>query len=70
MRHNQELTGSDFEEYHPDNVETHSAIREITKQYWKESAGAEGQKVFLFMGIPHILHKGSIDVSELPVIVV
>jgi hypothetical protein len=70
MYNNQELTSSDFQEYHPDHVAAHSAIKDITRQYWKAQAETEGGKVFLFMGIPHILHKGSIDVSELPVIVV
>ncbi len=59
----------DFTAYNPNDIASYSTIRDITKQLWKEKIKAEGRPV-LFIGIPHILHKGSLDISELPVITV
>lgn len=44
-------------------------VPEVTKKYYKESFDKE-QKPLLFVGIPHIFHKGPIGVSNFPVIVV
>ena len=71
----QEKAGDDkmnpknFAEYNPDTLAEHSALSQMTKDYYKEKYG-KGERPLLFVGVPHILHKGSIDVSDLPVIVV
>lgn len=38
-------------------------IPEATKEYYRQ-AFARGEKPFLFHGIPHILHKGSLNVAK------
>lgn len=46
-----------------------SQIPETTKQYWKEQYDG-GVKPLIFLGIPHILYKGSIDVSVTEIVTV
>jgi hypothetical protein len=63
------MNPKNFAEYDPEKLGEHSALSQVTKDYYKEKFG-EGERPLLFVGVPHILHKGSIDVSDLPVIVV
>lgn len=42
-------------------------VRQITKEYFKKCQ-EEGTKPLLFVGVPHILYKGSIDVSKSKII--
>jgi hypothetical protein len=58
-----------FEEYDPEELEKHSTLSQATKDYYKKEYG-KGEKPLLFVGVPHILHKGSIDISELQIIIV
>lgn len=55
--------------YDPKNLHEHSVIPESSKKYLKEKAGKK-EKPLLFVNIPHVLHKGEIDVSNLPVIII
>jgi hypothetical protein len=64
-----QTTVEDFANYNPQDIASHGTIRDITKQLWKEKIQRDGRPIF-FVGIPHILHKGSIDISELKVITV
>jgi hypothetical protein len=59
----------DFIEFDPANLAQYSVIPEKTKQYYKESF-SKGEFPLMFVGVPHILYKGSIDTSILPVITV
>jgi hypothetical protein len=56
-----------FTPYDPKAMGEHSTVPEQTKEYYRRMAQS-GQKHLTFIGIPHILHKGSIDISNLPVI--
>lgn len=64
-----DLESDECAEFDPNNLEPHSVIPDLTKEYFRQSVG-RGDRPLLFLGIPHILHKGSIDVSNLPVITV
>ena len=46
-----------------------SQIPEITKRYWKDQY-AKGAKPLIFLGIPHILYRGTLDTTNLPIITV
>lgn len=61
----------DYAEYNYDDLEQYAKIPDETKEYFKHEfeAGEPGIKLF-FRYIPHILHKGPIDVSEAEVITV
>ncbi len=63
------MNPENFSEYTSDELVKHATVSQITKEYYKEKFSA-GERPLLFVGVPHILHKGSIDVSDLPVIVV
>lgn len=58
-----------FVAYTSSAVKEHSVLPQETKEYYGRMAET-GQKHLTFIGIPHILHKGSIDISNLPVIAV
>lgn len=51
--------------YNPDDVATFSVMPQATKEYYAESVG-KGEKPLLYHLIPHILYKGSVDVTNLP----
>jgi len=59
----------DFLEYDSNQLSEHSIISQVTKDYYKEKFSNQ-EKPLLFLGIPHVLHKGSIDIADLPVITV
>lgn len=63
------MNPKNFAEYNPDTLGEHSVLSQMTKDYYKEKF-SKGERPLLFVGVPHILHKGPIDVSDLPVIVV
>ena len=56
-----------FEKYDPENLEQYSKLSKETAEHYTERK-VEGKKPFLFVGVPHIFHKGSLDVSNLPII--
>lgn len=65
----EKMAPENFAEYDPQGLDVHAILPETTKQYYKDQV-AKGGKPLLFIGVPHILHKGSIDVSNLPVLTV
>lgn len=58
-----------YTEYNPKDLEKHSKIPEKTKLYFLEEF-KKNKRPLMFIGIPHILHKGPLDISDLPVITV
>ena len=58
-----------FIDYDSNNLEQHTVIAEVTKKSYQERA-KKGMSPILFVGIPHIFHKGQIDISNCPVITV
>ncbi|MBU1292623.1 hypothetical protein KJ819_01000 [Patescibacteria group bacterium] len=63
------MSPESFREYDPEKLDEHAVLPVETKEYYKEMF-AKGERPLMFVGVPHILHKGSIDVSNLPVITV
>ena len=63
------MNPDNFSDYDPEKLSAHSVLPQLTRDYYKEKFG-KGERPLLFVGVPHILHKGSIDVSNLPVIIV
>lgn len=62
-----QVNEKEFQIFNPDLLPTHSHIPPATKQYYKEEYQA-GRKPLLFHGIPHVLYKGTINTSNLPII--
>ncbi|MBC7981444.1 hypothetical protein H7X65_00005 [Candidatus Parcubacteria bacterium] len=58
-----------FAEYIPNEIEQYSPIPKETKEYYKKRID-EGEQPLIYVRVPHILFKGSIDVSNLPIITV
>ena len=58
-----------FVSYDPEKIHEYAIFPEATKKYYRESFAA-GKRPLLFVGVPHILHTGSLDISNLPVITV
>jgi hypothetical protein len=50
-------------------LEEFSKLTQETKDHYR-LAKEEGTKPFLFVGVPHVFLKGSLDVSNLPVIII
>jgi len=66
------ITVPDDSEFVPFNISglpELSQIPETTKQYWKDQY-AKGAKPLIFLGIPHILYRGTLDTTNLPIITV
>jgi hypothetical protein len=63
------MNPENFAEYKSNLVDEHATLPEMTKEYYKDKFG-KGERPLLFIGVPHILHKGSIDISDLPIITV
>lgn len=60
---------SEFVAFRSQDLPELSKIPDTTKQYWKEQYD-RGVKPLIFLGIPHILYKGLIDVSVAKVVTV
>lgn len=58
-----------FAPYDPEMLAEHAVIPQKTKEYYRKQQ-ERGEKPLLFVGVPHIFHKGPIDVSDFPVITV
>lgn len=61
--------GENFAAFDAEKLSEYSGVPEKTKEHYKEKF-VQGQKPFLFVGVPHVFHKGPIDVSDFPVITV
>lgn len=55
-------------EYDPTKLSEYSLVPQKTKDYYNEKF-SKNERPLLFVGVPHIFHKGSIDVSDFPVII-
>jgi hypothetical protein len=60
---------SEFVPYDIERLPALAYIPEWTKQYYAKQY-AKGDKPLRFLGIPHILHKGTIDTTNLPIVTV
>ena len=60
-----DLPPEEFEPYDIEHLHDMSEIPASTGEYFSQCSGG---KYFIFVGIPHILHRGAIDTGSLPVI--
>lgn len=58
-----------YSEYNPKKLTEHSKIPEKTRESYRQDF-VKKERPVLFVGVPHIFHKGPIDVSDFPVITV
>ncbi len=56
-----------FVDYDPKRLAEHAHISDATKQYYKDKIKAN-EKPLYFLGVPHILHKGTIQISDCPIV--
>jgi len=66
---NDRMNPKNFTDYDTSKINEHSKLPDDVKEYYAKMYG-QGKKALLFLGIPHILHKGPVDISDLPVITV
>lgn len=65
------LSDEDFVPYKKDTIQKYSHVPDATKQYFKDEFSKGSQRIALFYRyIPHVLYKGSIDISDVEVITV
>lgn len=57
----------DFVPYNPKEISNLSVFPEVTKNYYKQAFN-KGKRPLIYIGIPHILYKGTLDVSEVSII--
>lgn len=53
--------------YNPENLARFSLVPETTKDYYRETI-KKGERPFLYYGVPHIIYKGTLDVTGLPIV--
>lgn len=59
------IGGEEYSEpFDPVKLAGYARIPEATKKYYQEMF-ARGEKPFLYHGVPHILHKGSLDTTKM-----
>lgn len=60
---------SEFVRFSSELLEDIKHVPRISKEYFREKYSA-GEKPLLFLGIPHILYRGTLDTTNLPVVTV
>ncbi len=63
------LIDQSFVDYDSTKIADYSVISDSTKEYYKKQF-AEGKTPLRFLGIPHMLHKGSLKIADLPIITI
>lgn len=61
------MNKKNFTQYNPDSIEQYAQLPEATKEYYQEMK-QKGERPLLFVRVPHILYKGSIDTSDLEIV--
>jgi hypothetical protein len=56
--------GDSFTPYDPNELDKFSSLPQATKDHYKQMAEI-GEKPFLYLGVPHILYKGTLDTGKL-----
>jgi hypothetical protein len=62
-----EIVESDFSSFFVEKLYQYSTLSEYTKTYFKEMF-EQGKQPLVFLGVPHILYKGTININSLPII--
>ncbi|OGH69242.1 MAG: hypothetical protein A2754_04190 [Candidatus Magasanikbacteria bacterium RIFCSPHIGHO2_01_FULL_47_8] len=63
------MNEGNFAPYNPEELAQFSSMPQSTKDYYKEMI-AKGERPLLYHGIPHILYKGNLDLTGIPIITV
>jgi hypothetical protein len=63
----EKMNEKNFAPYNSDEVAKFSSMPDVTKEYYKEMIG-KGERPLLYHKIPHILYKGTLDTTDLPII--
>jgi hypothetical protein len=58
------LKEENFAKYNPDDIDQYSKLPQETKDYYKEIL-TQGKNPLLFHRVPHILFKGTLDISSI-----
>lgn len=58
----------DFAPYNATNIKQFARVPQRTIDYWRECAQEGGERMLLYMYIPHIMYRGAIDTSDLEVV--
>ena len=61
------MNEEDFTSYNPDEVAKFSSMPQATKDYYRGMIGM-GKRPLLYHKIPHILYKGTLDITDLLII--
>ncbi len=61
------MNGGNFAPYNPNEIARFSVIQQATKDYYKEMIG-KNENPLLYHKIPHILYKGTLDITNLSII--
>lgn len=61
------LKEDNFAAYNPDDIAPYSTLPQVTKDYYKEMF-AKGVRPLQYPGVPHILHRGNVDVRGVKII--
>ena len=62
-RFRKDMSPDEFTAFSPESLETIRTVPQASRDYFKDTYDS-GAKPLLFLGIPHILYKGEIDVSR------
>jgi len=61
------LKEKDFTIYHVEDIPKYSTLKQETTDYYKKQYD-QGIRPLIFLFVPHILYRGSVDVSNVPTI--
>ncbi len=60
------MNQNNFTEYLPDQLDLYSTLPQAAKDYYAKTIAVE-QRPLMFGRVPHILYKGSLDISDIPI---
>jgi len=63
----EEPTKENYTTYDPDKIDQYAELPKATKRYYKEMQ-SKVKRPLLFVNVPHILYKGSVDISDAKIV--
>lgn len=61
------MSEKDFTAYNQEDIPKYSVLRQEAKDNYKEKF-SQGKKPLMFGFVPHVLYRGSVDISQVPII--
>lgn len=61
------IDNKNFVPFNPDQLSQYETLPEYTKEYFKKMK-EEGKRPLIYHGVPHILYKGTLDISNCEII--